>query len=84
MDVYYFSPVKKHVKKPQLLVELLNVAEKLSQDFPYVRVDLYIANNQVYFGELTFRPYGGFMKFVPESFDLELGRYLILDNLKRN
>jgi len=28
---------------------------------------------------LTFRPYGGFMKFVPESFDLELGNYLILE-----
>ncbi|PLY14355.1 MAG: hypothetical protein C0628_04340 [Sulfurimonas sp.] len=30
-------------------------------------------------GGLTFRPYGGFMKFVPESFDLELGNYLILE-----
>lgn len=80
LDVYYFSPIKKNVKKPEVLEELLNVAAKLSQDFPYVRVDLYISNNQIYFGELTFRPYGGFMKFVPESFDLEMGNLLILEN----
>lgn len=83
LDVYYFSPIKKHVEKPQVLEELLSVAEKLSQEFPYVRVDLYVANNQIYFGELTFRPYGGFMKFVPESFDIELGNYLNLENIKK-
>ena len=83
LDVYYFSPLRKYVEKPKVLEELLSVAEKLSQEFPYVRVDLYIANNQIYFGELTFRPYGGFMKFVPESFDVELGNYLILNNLNK-
>lgn len=83
LDVYYFSPIKKHVEKPKLLKELLNIAEKLSQDFPYVRVDLYVSSNKIYFGELTFRPYGGFMKFVPESFDAELGHYLNLDNLHK-
>ncbi|MDY0402706.1 ATP-grasp fold amidoligase family protein [Sulfurovum sp.] len=82
LDVYYFSPLKKHVEKPQVLEELLSVAEKLSQDFPYVRVDLYVVNNQIYFGELTFRPYGGFMKFVPESFDVELGQHLNIKNEK--
>jgi len=76
LDVYYFSSIKKYIKKPKALDELLSVAEKLSKEFPYVRVDLYISNNQVYFGELTFRPYGGFMKFIPDSFDLELGNYL--------
>lgn len=79
LDVYYFSPIKKNVEKPKVLEELLSIAEKLSQDFPYVRVDLYVTNNQIYFGELTFRPYGGFMKFIPESFDIYLGNYLILN-----
>lgn len=79
LDVSYFSPNKKYVEKPKLLPELLAVAKKLAKDFPYVRVDLYITNNQIYFGELTFRPYGGFMKFQPESFDLELGQYLNLN-----
>ena len=79
LDLHYFSPINKYVEKPKLLNKLIEVASKLSKDFNYVRVDLYIANNQVYFGELTFRPYGGFMKFVPESFDEELGSYLVLN-----
>lgn len=81
LDVHYFSPVNKYVEKPKLLNKLLAIASKLSKDFIYVRVDLYIANNQVYFGELTFRPYGGFMKFVPESFDDELGACLELNKV---
>jgi len=82
LDVYYFSKNKKNIKKPKLLKELLSIAKILSKDFPYVRVDLYIVKDKIYFGELTFRPYGGFMKFVPEIFDKELGDYLDLKNLK--
>jgi glycosyltransferase involved in cell wall biosynthesis len=74
---------EKHLEKPKVLEELLNVATKLSQDFPYVRVDLYVSNSKIYFGELTFRPYGGFMKFVPDTFDIELGKYLHIPNLER-
>jgi len=83
VNVYYFSKNKKYIKKPVLFEELLKISETLAQDFPYVRVDLYISNNRIYFGELTFRPYGGFMKFVPESFDLELGKYLDLNKLQK-
>jgi hypothetical protein len=78
LDVHYFSPIKKYLPKPKLLNELLNVATILSTDFIYVRVDLYISNNQIYFGELTFHPYGGFMKFHPQEFDKILGDKLKL------
>jgi len=81
-DAYYFSSKKKYLEKPKQLSELLKIAKKLSEDFPYVRVDLYIVDNKIYFGELTFRPYGGFMKFIPESFDKYLGKYLDLKNIK--
>ncbi len=81
LDVYYFSQIKKNVQKPKVINELLRISEILSQDFPYVRVDLYIVDNKIYFGELTFRPYGGFMSFVPESFDIQLGNYLNLKNI---
>lgn len=80
-DVYYFSPNKKLLEKPKQLSKLLEVAQELSQEFLYVRVDLYIVNNKIYFGELTFRPYGGFMKFTPENFDNKLGKYLDLNCL---
>lgn len=81
INISYFSPNRKNIEKPKLLTELLTIAKTLAQEFPYVRVDLYISNNQIYFGELTFRPYGGFMRFQPESFDVKLGQYLDLSQV---
>ena len=78
LDVYYLASEKKYLKKPVLLNELLGIAELLSKDFAYVRVDLYISYGQIYFGELTFTPHSGFMKFTPRSLDLQLGNFLKL------
>jgi len=63
---------------PALLTELLEVARKLSEDFPFVRVDLYANDGKVYFGELTFYPGKGVERFSPESFDREFGALLEL------
>jgi hypothetical protein len=54
---------------------LIIIAEQLSQDFPFVRVDLYLIKGHVYFGELTFYPGSGYEGFVPDRFDTELGSY---------
>lgn len=52
---------------------MLSLAEKLSEDFPHVRVDLYNVKGKIYFGELTFFNASGYMKFEPDEFDFELG-----------
>jgi len=78
LDVYYYSPIKKEIPKPVFLDELLRIAAILSKDFIYVRVDLYSSHNQIYFGELTFRPLAGFMKFKPQEFDKIMGEKLVL------
>lgn len=49
---------KKH-KKPKNLKEMIRVAEKLSKDFPFVRIDLYNINGKIYFQEMTFTPAAG-------------------------
>lgn len=59
--------------KPENFEEMIRVAEKLSQGFPELRVDLYNVNGRVYFGELTFTSQGGFMDFYTPEFNLELG-----------
>ena len=59
--------------KPENLDEMIRVAEKLSQGFPELRVDLYNVKGKVYFGELTFTSQGGFMDFYTPEFNLELG-----------
>lgn len=61
------------IPKPEGLSEMIRVAKILAVDFDFVRVDLYYVNKKVYFGELTFYPWSGYVKFNPDFFDYELG-----------
>lgn len=61
------------VPKPKGYEEMVRVAKILSKDFPFVRVDLYYVNGKVYFGELTFYPWSGYVQFNPDRFDFVLG-----------
>lgn len=74
------SIAKKTVKKPYNLKKMIELAEKLSKDFPFIRVDFYESNKKIYFGELTFYPGSGFKKFTPEEWDYKLGNLI---NLKK-
>lgn len=64
--------------KPENLQEMLEVAAKLSEDFPFARIDLYSLENRIYFGEITFYPWSGYMEFEPEEFDYVLGEKFTL------
>ena len=61
---------------PSFYEEMKNAAKVLSKDFPFVRVDFFVANNTWYFAELTFTPGAGMMPFNPERYDLEWGKRL--------
>lgn len=67
-------------EKPSLYDKMIEIAESLSQGFPEVRVDLYLCNNRVYFGELTFFDGGGFDSFEPDSWDEVFGSWIALKN----
>lgn len=64
--------------KPEKLDEMIRLAINLSRGIPHVRVDFYIVNGNVYFGELTFHSSGGIGKIIPELYDYKWGRYLTL------
>ena len=68
-------------EKPAGMPEMWKIARDLSQKFPFVRVDLYYENNQVYFGELTFFPQSGFDTDYKKETDLYLGKKLDLSRL---
>lgn len=53
--------------------DALATAERLARPFDFVRVDLYLHEDQVWFGELTFYPLAGIGRFDPAAFDIELG-----------
>lgn len=68
----------KTIKKPDNLESMIELAEKLSSGFNYVRVDFYDVNNKIYFGEMTFTPDSGQGKWEPEEMNLTIGRMIKL------
>lgn len=66
------------LERPSNLCKAIEVAELLSSDFNFIRVDLYLLENKIYFGELTNYPGSGFEPFEPNSMDYNVGKLLKL------
>lgn len=64
--------------KPRSFELMKQYASVLSEDIPFVRVDYYEINGQLYFGEMTFYHNCGFVGFEPDSWDYEMGSWLSL------
>lgn len=64
------------IEKPEHLEQMIDIAKKLSEDFKFVRVDLYDINGKVYFGELTFSPTNGVFSHYTQEFLDEMGARL--------
>ena len=69
-------------EKPAEFTRMIRMAEELSRGIPFVRIDLYLANHQIYFGEYTFFPASGLSKFCPDEWDFILGEWLELPQTK--
>jgi hypothetical protein len=59
--------------RPPEFDALLDAAVRLSNGLDFVRVDFYLIDDEVVFGELTAYPGGGLEAWQPRSFDRELG-----------
>lgn len=70
-------------ERPKNLSRMYEIAKKLSKDIPFVRVDLYEVNNQIYFGELTFYPDAGFDKNLNPEIDELYGKMLRLEDKRK-
>lgn len=71
------------IPKPAGFEYMLQVAEKLANQFPIVRVDLYNLNGKIYFGEMTFTSYGAIMDFYSDEFLLKCGSMIKLPEATR-
>lgn len=58
---------RRQIEKPKYYRQMLKIAQILSADFPYCRVDLYEIEDKVYFGELTFTPQGNVMSYYTDE-----------------
>jgi len=74
---------EREISFPAKLEKMIELAEKLSLDHPFLRVDFYEVNDRIFFGELTFFPASGFGSFVPEEWDLILGEWINLPEGKK-
>ena len=61
------------VPKPDVLKEMLKVASNLSQGLTEARIDLYIINNKIRFGEISLTGGAGRMALFTEDYLIELG-----------
>lgn len=60
------------VNPPSELEEMISIAEKLASGVDFLRVDLYITDSGVKFGELTNYPDAGFGEFNPPALAAQL------------
>lgn len=74
----HYQNSKNEIKKPKNYELMIELAEKLSKEIPFVRADFYEINGKVYFGELTFFPGAGLEEFTPELWDEKIGDMLVL------
>lgn len=68
----------KTLSKPSQFELMKQLAEKLAKGIPFVRVDFYEVNGNVFFGEMTFFPASGWVAFEPQEWDYKLGSWLKL------
>jgi len=72
------------IELPTTLSAMISMAETISADTPFMRVDFYQNEGKAVFGEITFFPAAGLGKFTDEKWDYELGSWLSLSSIKSN
>ena len=73
---YNYPGINTEYIKPIYHKKIIQQAEKLAEDFDFVRIDLYVVGNEIYFGEFTFYPESGLGKIKPVRFELEWGKLI--------
>ncbi|REC93839.1 ATP-grasp fold amidoligase family protein [Kushneria indalinina] len=66
----------RRIPKPKRLDEAIEVATRLSEGFDFARVDLYLTDGRIYFGEITFTPTGGLKNFKTPAHDRWWGQLM--------
>lgn len=62
-------------QKPENLSQMLDIAEVLSGEIDFARVDLYNVDGRIVFSEITNYPSGGRSPWTPAHYETQLGQY---------
>lgn len=73
-----YPNAEKPIRKPDTFDRMIELSRKLSKGLPHVRADFYEVDGRLYFGEVTFYHFSGFMPFQPDKWDKIFGDWLKL------
>ena len=65
-------------EKPKQFEKMKELAHVLSDGYPHVRVDFYVINGMIYFGELTMYHNSGLIPFKPQLWEEKMGEWIAL------
>ena len=71
--------IERNVVRPFCFEEMKRIVEILAHPFVFVRVDLYLVNNKIYFGEMTFTPGH---RSTSETFQKKFGALINISNVR--
>lgn len=80
-EAAYPPDPKKEIVFPKNLEKMIELSGVLSKGYPFLRVDFYEVNGQIYFGELTFYPASGTGKWTDDRYDKIFGDLIDLSVL---
>lgn len=83
LDFYTSLPIYNgDCLKPKKLKSIKNIANKVSKNFKFVRVDFYITNSgKIFISEFTFTPASGYCGWSPSSANKTIGDMLDLGGI---
>ena len=82
-DESKFKNNSKDIAKPENFDLMCEISKKIASDYPYVRVDLYNVDGNIFFGEMTFFQGSGFDRIFPYEKDMQLGSLLDISEIKK-
>ena len=87
-DIHTWTPMHQYladpdvdyrpVPRPENLEQMIQIAERISQGFTQVRVDLYNVKGRIYFGEMTFTAFSGMNNHFTPEFQRLIGARITL------
>ncbi len=69
------------IDPPKSFPLMIEFAERIAQEYQYVRVDFYDVDGQLYFGEITQYHGGGFDQMLPREWDYKFGEMIHIEKI---
>ena len=77
-----YKPTGRNYELTEDIKKMMELSEKLAEGLPQVRVDWYVHEGHIYFGEFTFYTWAGWPHFTPQEWDAKLGESFVLPQEK--